>query len=101
MGTLSRCPRICETANLTFVGLDTVTTLPHAQRRGAASLLLKWGIDRAARDGLPIYLCAEPQGRALYKRFGFVDIEGQTIRIPLKEYGGEGDWVIVPMMKEP
>jgi hypothetical protein len=75
--------------------------LPQAQRRGAASLLLQWGVERAAHDKLPIFLCAEPQGYALYKRHGFVDIEGQTIRIPLKDYGGEGDWIIVPMVKEP
>lgn len=52
-------------------------------------------------DKLPIFLYAEPQGYALYKRHGFVDIEGQTIRIPLQDYGGEGDWIIVPMIKEP
>jgi predicted N-acetyltransferase YhbS len=87
--------------DLTCLGLDTLTTLPQAQRRGAASLLLQWGIERAAKDGLPIFLYAEPQGHALYKRFGFVEIKGQVIRIPLKEYGGDGHWVIVPMVKEP
>jgi GNAT superfamily N-acetyltransferase len=90
-----------KAANLAGVGLDTITTLPQAQRRGAASLLLRWGIERAADDKLPIFLYAEPQGYALYKRHGFFDIEGQTIRIPLKDYGGEGDWIIVPMVKEP
>jgi GNAT superfamily N-acetyltransferase len=92
---------ICKLADLTCVGLDTVTTTPRAQRRGAASLLLQWGIERAVKDRLPVLLYAEPQGYALYKRLGFVDIEGQTISIPLKEYGGNGEWVIVPMVKEP
>jgi hypothetical protein len=74
--------------------------LPEAQRRGAASLLLQWGIERATNDRLPIFLYAEPQGYTLYKSLGFIEIEGQTIRIPLKDYGGEGDWVIAAMVKE-
>ena len=94
-------PEVEEKADQTLLVLETVTTLPQAQRRGAAFLLLQWGIERAVEDGLPVYLLAEPLGHALYERLGFVDIEGQTIRIPLAKYGGEGDWVIVPMVKEP
>lgn len=64
-------------------------------------MLLQWGIERANRDGLSVYLHAEPLGYPLYKRLGFVDIEGHTIQIPLEEYGGKGDWTIKTMIREP
>ena len=52
---------------LPFLGVD-----PAAQGRGFGSALLRTGLDRADRDGLPSYLEAtSPRNRALYERHGF------------------------------
>lgn len=37
-----------------------------------AALLLKWGIDEAAKDGYPLCLDATVTGKPLYERMGFV-----------------------------
>lgn len=53
---------------LPLIGVD-----PIAQGRGIGSRLLRAGLARADRDGLPAYLEAStPQNRALYQRHGFV-----------------------------
>ncbi len=52
---------------LPFIGVDP----PH-QGRGLGSRLLRVGLARADRDGLPAYLEAStPRSRALYERHGF------------------------------
>lgn len=46
-------------------------TSPAQQRRGAASVLLDWGITRARALNLPIFLIASPAGLPLYRKYGF------------------------------
>ncbi|RJE27431.1 hypothetical protein PHISCL_00165 [Aspergillus sclerotialis] len=53
--------------------LDTLGTHPEYQRRGAASMLLKWGCDLADKNGVAAYVDASKAGAPLYQRFGFVD----------------------------
>ncbi|KAL0782607.1 hypothetical protein CaCOL14_000513 [Colletotrichum acutatum] len=53
--------------------LDTLVTHPDYQRRGAASMLLKWGCALADEDGVAAYVDASKTGKGLYERFGFVD----------------------------
>ncbi|KAJ5702270.1 hypothetical protein N7488_009818 [Penicillium malachiteum] len=53
--------------------LDIVVTHPQYQRRGAASMLIKWGCDQADIKGLSVYLSASAEGSALYAKFGFLD----------------------------
>ena len=48
-----------------------MVTHPKHHRRGAATLLLKWGIEQACKQNIPINLLASPAGISLYKRFGF------------------------------
>lgn len=48
-----------------------LVTYPKHHRRGAASLLLKWGIEQACKQNIPINLTASPVGISLYKKFGF------------------------------
>ncbi|OLN86214.1 hypothetical protein CCHL11_04221 [Colletotrichum chlorophyti] len=43
------------------------------RRRGAGSMLVKWGCDLADEDGVGLYLDASKDGAFLYKRVGFVD----------------------------
>lgn len=53
--------------------LDTVATHPDYQRRGAGSLLVKWGCDLADTQGVQAYVDASKDGAPLYAKFGFVD----------------------------
>ncbi|KAK7214813.1 hypothetical protein V2G26_002816 [Clonostachys chloroleuca] len=53
--------------------LDTVATHPDYQRRGAGSMLLKWGCDLADENKISAYVDATKDGARLYERFGFVD----------------------------
>ncbi|EFQ32953.1 acetyltransferase [Colletotrichum graminicola] len=53
--------------------LDTLVTHPDYQRRGAGSMLLKWGCELADEDGVGAYVDASKAGKGLYERFGFVD----------------------------
>lgn len=53
---------------LPFIGVE-----PTRQGRGVGALLLRRGLERADRDGLPAYLeASSPRNRALYERHGFV-----------------------------
>ncbi|KAJ4396189.1 hypothetical protein N0V93_000408 [Gnomoniopsis smithogilvyi] len=51
------------------------------QRLGAGSALLDWGNALADREGMVHWLEASPQGYALYKRFGFEEVEAQDLRV--------------------
>ncbi|KFY26987.1 hypothetical protein V491_01093 [Pseudogymnoascus sp. VKM F-3775] len=53
--------------------LDTLGTHPDYQRRGAGSMLVKWGCDLADKDGVSAYVDASKKGLPLYKKYGFVD----------------------------
>jgi predicted N-acetyltransferase YhbS len=58
---------------LTSVDLDTVATHPDYQRRGAGSMLVKWGCELADVEGVAAYVDASKNGAPLYAKFGFVD----------------------------
>ena len=80
-------------------GLSSVQTHPSHQGRGAASMLMKWGVERADADGLPCYVNAEEAAYALYRRFGFVDLyEGG---IDLGKFGGDGVYRTMGMVRWP
>ncbi|KAL9120214.1 MAG: hypothetical protein Q9187_003228 [Circinaria calcarea] len=63
--------RIAAMGPQPYLYLPTLVTHPKHHRRGAATLLLKWGIDQASKQNLPINLTASPAGVSLYKKFGF------------------------------
>ena len=52
---------------MTFVGTD-----PKYQGRGAATMLTKWGLERAERDRVPVYLESTLNAVSLYERLGFL-----------------------------
>ncbi|KAF5013960.1 hypothetical protein FDECE_89 [Fusarium decemcellulare] len=52
--------------------LDTLVTHPDYQRRGAGSMLVKWGCDLADKDGVGVYVDASEAGAPLYQKFGFI-----------------------------
>lgn len=51
--------------------LEFVATHPDYQGKGAGSLMLRWGTERADAEGVEAYLEAAPDAIALYERFGF------------------------------
>ncbi|MCJ1454531.1 hypothetical protein MMC28_004884 [Mycoblastus sanguinarius] len=62
-----------------YMYLADIATAPPARRQGAASLLLKWGIDRADASGIPCYLQGSPEGASLYQKHGFVAVDQVVI----------------------
>ena len=52
--------------------LDQLAIEPHAQGRGIGAAMLQWGMQRAAADGLPLFLeTGAARNVAFYERFGF------------------------------
>ena len=60
--------------DLTFVGTD-----PQHERRGAATSLIRWGLDKCAREGIPAYLESTPNAASIYERLGFWRVERLSI----------------------
>lgn len=73
------------TLGLTFIG-----TNPLHERRGAATLLLQWGLQRCINDSVPAYLESTIEAGPLYERHGFDSAE--KIYVLLK--GKEGESVL-------
>lgn len=74
-----------------YFKLNQLATHPDYQGRGAARMMLDWGMERADREGLAVYLDATEKGMPVYERRGFKLVKGiEWDRVP---WGGEGrDW---------
>jgi len=59
-----------------LVVIDMLSTHPEHQRRGAGSMLVKWGTDIADTMGLKAFVQGSRLGKHLYESHGFVDKEG-------------------------
>jgi GNAT superfamily N-acetyltransferase len=83
--TTARHPRVPH------VYLAAMAARPQWRGLGAGTAMLRYGLDRARRLGLPAYLEAStPQSRKLYARNGFVD-HGPALPLP------DGGPVLQPM----
>jgi WD repeat-containing protein 48 len=71
--------------------LNQLATHPDHQGRGAAKLMLDWGLRKADEEGLVTYLDASVTGRVVYEKRGFKLVKAvEWDRVP---WGGEGkDW---------
>jgi predicted N-acetyltransferase YhbS len=78
-----------------------MATLPTHRGLGAASQLLRWGLDRADQEGLEAYVEASAAVVPMYERFGFrtvgtyevrriVYVESFMVRAPRGVKGGGG-----------
>lgn len=63
-------------------------TGPQYQKRGAASMLIKWGLQRADELNLPVYLESSPVAHDFYEKHGFKDVN--KIEVDLTPFGGPG-----------
>ena len=81
--------------------MSVLATEPKHHRRGIASKLLKWGLDQADAEGLPVWIDATPKGLPLYIRHGWKEVD--HIDIHAGKYGGEEGAVYrtVCMLREP
>jgi hypothetical protein len=73
--------------------LDNLTTHPDHCRRGAGTMLVKWGTDKADELGLECYLEGSSQGRPLYEKHGYQPV--REIKCDLSEFGGGPDVHVV------
>ncbi|KAK7420139.1 hypothetical protein QQZ08_010553 [Neonectria magnoliae] len=64
------------------LSLRQMATLPGYRRRGAASTLLKWGMDRARKEGIALSMFAGNMGKLLYIKFGFKELGRVKIQVP-------------------
>lgn len=61
--------------------LEMLGTLPEHQGRGAGSLMMKWGVELADREGMDAYLESSPKGVGVYRKFGFVEQDEVTVNV--------------------
>ncbi|KAH6713729.1 hypothetical protein BKA61DRAFT_688960 [Leptodontidium sp. MPI-SDFR-AT-0119] len=64
--------------------------------RGAAGMLINWGIEKAREDGVPVYLEAGVVGRPVYEKRGFQQI-GELLVLDVRSYGLDMTVVIAKM----
>ena len=62
--------------------LAFIATDPDHERRGAATILIKWALDRCSKDKISAYLESTPVAGALYTRLGFTPEEKISITFP-------------------
>ena len=65
-----------------WIDLHRIAIHPDYQRRGIASQLLQWGLDRADSEKLVSYLNARSQARRLYEKGGFTVVERVPMPVP-------------------
>lgn len=73
-----------------------MVTRPVHRGKGAAGMLIRWGIEQAEKDGVPAYLEAGVMGRPIYERYGFVQV-GELLEVNMAAGGGEGVFVMCKM----
>ena len=80
--------------NVFFLPKDwsTLMVLPAYQNLGIGSAIIRWALSNLHLDSMPTWLCAQPDGYSLYKKFGWRDIEAVDIDLstwagPNKGYG--------------
>lgn len=79
--------------------LEILVVRPEKQRKGAGTLLVRWGTDKADELGLPAFVCASPAGRPLYAKLGYQQIDAWTVKP--EEWDGDHDRVFVEMKRGP
>lgn len=74
-----------------FLMLRTLATHPDHRGKGAAKVMLDWGLQRADEMGLVTYLDATTMAKPIYEKRGFVVIK--ALPWDRRPWGGEGeDW---------
>jgi len=61
-----------------------LVTHPSHRGKGAAGMLIKWGIEQAERDRVPAYLEAGIRVKPFYERYGFVQM-GDLLEVDVED----------------
>ena len=81
--------------------LDLCYTVPEYERKGVASTLVSWGLERCDKEGVVAFTEASPRGWPVYERLGFEKKE--VVRLRYDEQGeyakGMGDVVWTYMVR--
>jgi predicted N-acetyltransferase YhbS len=75
--------------------LTTLITREGDRRRGAGGMLVKWGLQRAIKDGVPAFIEASPAGKPLYMACGFSHVG--DLHFDLAEFGFAEPVVVAKM----
>ncbi|CEJ92815.1 hypothetical protein VHEMI08445 [[Torrubiella] hemipterigena] len=78
--------------------LKFMHTTPSHRGRGAGSMMLAWGLSQADEKSLETYLQSSHEGRRLYEKLGFEQVE--TYVVDLSNWGGPPEDE-VPIMIRP
>lgn len=77
-----------------YYALLTCVVLPQHERRGAASMLVRWGCDKADEAGVDAYIEASSMAVKLYERCGFRAV--RSVELETEKFGaGENQWFTV------
>lgn len=79
-----------------LLGLTFIATHPQHERRGAASLLVRWGLERSKQTNIPIALESTMDAVPFYEKLGFRS-EGR-IAMELDGVGQDGKSVLYEEM---
>ncbi|CCT61081.1 hypothetical protein IAQ61_001638 [Plenodomus lingam] len=82
-----------------FYFLHILVTDPEHHRRGAGTMLLKWGLEQADKDNMPAFLESSSMARPLYTSLGFSARHEEIW--DLKKYGLEGTDTSTVMIRDP
>ena len=83
---------------LTCTDLSALGTRPKYQKQGAASLLVQRGVEKADDFNIPAYLEATTDGKGVYMKHGFEEVEKFKLELaPWKE----GEFFNVCMIRQP
>ena len=74
-----------------------LVTRPSQRGRGAARLLIQWGIEQAEKWKVPAYLEAGVMGRPIYEKMGFRQV-GELAEVDLKPFGVDTTFILVRMV---
>ncbi|KAH7355212.1 hypothetical protein BKA65DRAFT_236062 [Rhexocercosporidium sp. MPI-PUGE-AT-0058] len=80
-----------------YVLEQLATSLSH-QRHGIGAQLVKYGLEKADREGMVCYLSGAPMGVPVYRKLGFEEVG--RMEIPLKGFGGSGTHIHVAMVRK-
>ena len=90
------------------IGLGTLGVRSAYRRRGAASMMVQWGVEQADKMGVDTFVEASWDGGRVYRQFGFQYIDEFKLRRPPeregdeewdkleKDYGLEIEWLCRP-----
>ncbi|RWA07071.1 hypothetical protein EKO27_g8039 [Xylaria grammica] len=73
--------RPCYPLGLTFMGTD-----PAHKRKGAASMMVRWGLDQCEKDGVQGYLESTLDAAPFYEKMGFAAFKNISLRYQVEGY---------------